>query len=135
MNENEKKSSTKWMRWLVVLVIGLVVWFVPKKPPVFVEFRTGLLSDGVLVVQNMSDKPLAGTIAFFKPNDSKGKGFALLLKPGERREFGALQVGDYAPAVGSHGYIDIDGYIFVRQFELVNKGSFSESSLPWFLAH
>lgn len=134
MSATGNKKSGRWIALALVVIVGMTVWMTSGNPPVFVEFRMGFLSDQVLVVRNISDQTLTGTIAFFKPNASDGKVFPLLLEPGERREFGALQIGDLAPSAGSRGYIAIDGYVFAKQFSLVDKESFACSSVPWFLA-
>lgn len=130
----EKVSIGKIVKWVVILGVAAMAWFVPKHPPVFVGYRQGILSDGVLIVRNTSDKIIKGEIVLFKAGGGEGRMFPVCFDPGESKEFGALQVDDYAPSVGSHGYVRFDGYILAERFEMVDKKTFSQHAVPYFMA-
>ena len=130
---SEQKSG-KSIRWIVIAAIAAAIWFWPKHPPVFVSYRQGLLSDGVLVVRNTSDKIIKGEVVLFKANGDEGRTFPVCFGPGEMQEFGALQVDEFAPSVGSHGYIQFDGYLLAECFKLVDQTTFTHHAVPWFMA-
>ena len=116
-----------------IVTIGLLgafaVWFfiqVSKanatRPPIATASRSGLLSDKVLYVKNLSSaEDLYATIRFKNKRWTLGDK-SIVIPANDEVSLGALELGGYKPTVGDQGVIKVKGYSPRYHFELGEDG-------------
>ena len=89
-------------------------------PPIALNVRSGVLSDWVLRVRNIStDKGIKVRVFF----DKQQCATSLALMPGEIGEVGMLEL-NYGPRNGDRGTITVEGYSKKLYFELANDSKY-----------
>lgn len=92
------------------------------QPPIAIASRSGLLSDKVLYVKNLSSaEDLYATIRFHNKRWTLGDK-SIVIPANDEISLGALELGGYRPTVGDLGVIKIKGYSQRCHFELGEDG-------------
>ena len=107
------------------------IWgLIAKDPPISIAVRSGILSDNVLQVYNMSDKRLMLAIHIEKRSGKRKQGMRFSIEPNGKVELGRLELGDSAPGNWDSGWIEVDGWTLVLKFSLSSGGYTRSFGLP-----
>ena len=124
------KKRLSFIGIVTICLLGALLFYALKvklaqnepPPPIATETRSGLLSDKVLYIKNLSsDKDLVVTIRL--KNERWTLGDKLIVIPAnDKVSLGALELNGYKLTVGDRGVITVQGYSKKYLFELGEDG-------------
>ena len=128
--DNRPKKHFSVIGVITICLLGIfAVFFVNQAskgneppPPIATASRSGLLSDKVLIIKNLSStEDLYVTIRFNDVRWTLGDK-SIVIPANDKVSLGALELGGYKPTVGDRGVIKVRGYSKKYIFELNEDG-------------
>ena len=100
-----------------------------KNPPIAITGRSGILSDYVIAVQNLSSQRMVGHFHISNPS-GESMTMRFSIAPNGEKEMGRLELNDWPPSKGDSGWIEFDGWARVLKFTLSSEGYTYDFGLP-----
>ncbi len=112
-----------------VIILGVIWWYTGDNlitnPPITIAARCGILSDCVLQVINDSSSRTLEVSVLFRNGDKKSSLRGQTLTPGEKAEFGMLEMIDWRPKKGDEVLVRVAGYARGARVKFLENETFT----------